>query len=118
MLAGIIIVAAVIFFKAFKISVKEGPDWRAKGNDDYRQFRVVEGERGNILSENGSLMATSLPFFDIAFDPNSSAMSEADFNANIDSLAMMIATYVNPDLTPGGWRDYVLQKRADRKSVV
>ena len=49
-LAGIVILAAVIFFKAFKISVTEGTKWREKGNDDYRQFRIVEGERGNILS--------------------------------------------------------------------
>lgn len=118
MLAGIVIVAAVIFFQAFKVSVKQGEKWREKGNEDYRQFRVVEGERGNILSENGSLMATSLPFFDIAFDPNSSAMRDEDFIANIDSLSMMIATYVNPDLTAGGWRQYVLDKRAEGSQYI
>lgn len=118
-LAGIVIVAAVIFFQAFKIaSGQEGQDWREKGNEDYRQFRIVEGERGNILSENGSLMATSLPFFDIAFDPNSSAMTEADFIANIDSLSMMIATYVNSDLTPGGWMRYVIDKRAEGSQYI
>lgn len=117
-LAGIVIVAAVIFFKAFKISVSEDPDWREKGNEEYRKFRVVEGERGNILSEKGSLMATSLPFFDIAFDPNSSAMSQKDFDENIDSLSMMIATHVNPDLTSGGWWNYVLQKRAEGSQYI
>ena len=85
--AALVIVAVVIFGKAFKISLIDGEYWRSKAQDKYVQFHRVEADRGNILASDGSLLATSLPYFDVAFDPNSSGMTEADFNMYIDSLA-------------------------------
>ena len=73
-LVVVVLVAVAIFAKAVEIAVLEGKDWRERGDELYRRYVPVEAERGNILTEDGSLLATSLPFFDIAFDPNSSAI--------------------------------------------
>ncbi len=109
----IVLVALVIFGRAVQISILEGDDWRSQGNDEHRRYVSVEAERGNILTENGDLLATSLPFFDIGFDPVSSGMKAEDWEANIDSLAFCLATFVNSDLTPGGWHRKLTQARAD-----
>jgi len=109
----IVLIALVIFFKAFKISQIEGDKWRGMGKDLYVTFKKVAAERGNIMAEDGSLLATSLPFFEIRFDPNSTGMSDKDFNDNIDSLAHCIATWVDTSYTVGGYRDFLVSKRQE-----
>ena len=86
-LGVILIVAGLIFAQAVKISVLEGETWKGADKDRYMQTRKIKANRGNILAEDGSLLATSLPFFDVAFDPNSSGMRESDFKLYVDSLA-------------------------------
>jgi cell division protein FtsI (penicillin-binding protein 3) len=110
--------AAAIVFKTFQISVLEGEKWRSKGEDLYLKEVPLEAERGNILTEDGSMLATSMPFFDISFDPNSNAIDTADWNHNIDSLAYCLATFVSPEYTPGGMKNYLLEQKAQGKRYV
>ena len=96
LLFGIVIpVAVLLVYRTVHIGFWEGEAWRERGKDLYFDFRPVEAERGNILAGNGSLLATSIPFFDLYMDPNSTGMSEADFMGNLDSLAWCLATYVD-----------------------
>jgi len=110
----VVLIALVIFVKALKISVTDGQKWRDKGSDLYVSHKPLEAERGNILTEDGSLLATSLPFFEIRFDPNSTVMTEDDFYDNLDSLAYCLATFVDKTYTVGGMRDRLLQARESR----
>lgn len=110
-LGVLLVVAGLIVFQTVKISVLEGEKWRAKGERLHIKEVPVEAERGNILTEDGSMLATSMPFFDIAFDPNSSGMDSADWNANIDSLAYCLATFVDPSFTPGAMKEELLEQR-------
>ncbi len=110
-LALICIVAVIIFGKAIQISVVDGEKWRARGDSLYVKYLPVNAERGNILSEDGSLLATSLPFFEIRMDLKSTAMSDEVFQQNLDSLAVCLATHVFTDFTVGGMRGYLEEKR-------
>ncbi len=114
-LAVIIVVALAIAHRTVQISVMEGKKWREKGESLYIKEVPVEAERGNILTQNGNLLATSMPFFDIAFDPNSSGMDSTDWNLHLDSLAFCIATFIDPSFTPGGMREYLEEKRNEVK---
>ncbi len=117
-LVVILVVAVAIAYRTVQISVVEGKTWREKGEDLYIKEVPVEAERGNILTEDGNLLATSMPYFDIAFDPNSTAMDSADWNLNIDSLAFCIATFVDPSFTPGGMREFLEEKRHEIKTYL
>ncbi len=115
---GIILIAVAILAKTIKISVIEGEKWRAKGQELNIAEKSLEAERGNILTEDGSMLATSIPFFDIRFDPNSSVIDTADWNRNLDSLAYCLATYVNPSYTPGGMKEYLIQQKREGSRYV
>ena len=114
-LAVVVIVALAIAQRTIQISVVEGREWREKGEELYIKEVPMEAERGNILTQDGNLLATSMPFFDIAFDPNSSGMDSVSWNLHIDSLAFCIATFVDPSFTPGGMRLYLEEKRQEIK---
>jgi len=114
----LVLAAVVIFTKAVRIQIVEGDKWRKQAQEEFIKMQPVKAERGNILTEDGRMLATSLPFFDIAFDPVSSGMSPEDFNQNIDSLSYCLATYVDNSYTPGGFKKYLLQERRDSNKYV
>ncbi len=115
---AVIPAALALIYKTAYINYVEGEYWRKKGKDTFVEKRSIEADRGDILAANGSLLATSIPFFDIYFDPNSTGMSEEDFNKNIDSLAYLITLYVDNTYTPGAYKDFLIQKRKDNARYV
>ncbi len=110
-LITIVILGILLFVQTVRISVFQGEKWRTRGNSLYVERKSVEAERGNIFSDDGSLLATSLPFFEIRFDPNSTGMDPKDFENNIDSLAHCLAMYVDNSYTIGG----MLQRLKEEK---
>lgn len=115
----IVMFGLFLLVQTVKISVIEGDKWRERGKDLYVEYKPVEAERGNILSEDGSFLATSLPFFEIRFDPNSTGMKPEDFDLNVDSLAYCLANFVDDSYTVGGMKDYlVAQKEAGARNIL
>ncbi len=80
-----------IVIRMGQIQFVEGDKWTAMAEEIGLQFRTVKATRGNIYSDNGSLLATSLPFYRVAFDPIVS--EDQVFNEGLDSLAFYIANY-------------------------
>jgi cell division protein FtsI (penicillin-binding protein 3) len=83
-----------IVFQSFKIQVYEGPALRQLADSLTIVSRSIEAERGNIYAEDGSLLSTSLPFFEIRMDFKSEPMTDNIFNRNIDSLAYMLSVNI------------------------
>ncbi len=112
LLFGIVVPASIIlFYRTIEIGILQGEKWRARGETNYIKAREVEADRGNILAADGTLLATSVPFFDIYFDPL--APSQENFDKHIDSLAYCLATFVDHTFTVGGFRDHLIQLRKD-----
>src|SRR5690554_4038448 len=55
------------------------------------QYREVKATRGNIYSADGSLLATSLPFYRLVMDP--SIAKNDVYKAGIDSLSNLLAGF-------------------------
>ena len=83
--------ALMVVIRMGRIQFVEGEKWTAMAEDIGLQFRTVKATRGSIYSDNGSLLATSLPFYRVAFDP--SVSEEQVFNQGLDSLTFFIANY-------------------------
>ena len=106
-----LVVAVVLFYRVINISIIEGEMWRSQGDSLYLKPVPIEAERGNILSDDGSFLATSLQFFDIRVDLNSTAMKKEVFHANIDSLAICLSKYIDPSKSSTMYKNYLIRKR-------
>lgn len=104
-------IAGLLFYKAAKISIVEGEQWRNMGDSLYLKYVPIVADRGDILAADGSLMTTSLPFFDLHIDFKADGLREDIFRANVDSLAYYLSTYVNRSVSKTQMRDWLLQKR-------
>ncbi len=85
----IFLFAGGILFRVGKIQYAEGEEWRALGQQIALKVMDVKATRGNIYANNGALLATSLPVYQLAFDPY--LPSEKLFSEHIDSLCYLLS---------------------------
>ncbi|MGI9545517.1 MAG: cell division protein, partial [Cyclobacteriaceae bacterium] len=88
---AVTLLGIAIVLKMGKIQFVEGSKWVALAEDIGLDYQVVKAARGNIYSDNGSLMATSLPFYRVAMDP--SVVNSDTFKEGLDSLATKLSNY-------------------------
>lgn len=77
----------LILGKAIAIQLVEGEELRAKVQTYTLVDKSIEAVRGNIYADDGSLLATSIPIYEVRFDPNADAISDELFAERVDSLA-------------------------------
>jgi cell division protein FtsI (penicillin-binding protein 3) len=83
--------AIAIVLKTSHIQVIEGSRWAKLNEQISFDYRTVKATRGNIYSDNGSLLATDLPFYKVAFD--ATLPSDEVFRAGIDSLSLLLSRF-------------------------
>ena len=79
----------MILYKGVVIQFKEGNELRAQADSMHTKIEVIQPERGNIFSEDGSLLSSSIPEFDLHVD--FTAIKKDTFNKYIESLSTNIA---------------------------
>lgn len=82
-----LIFGAAIILRVTYIQIIEGAQLHDKANKQTLQYFDVEAERGDIYASDGSLLATSVPIFDIRMDVASPLISKTYFSKNVDALA-------------------------------
>ncbi|WP_420460717.1 penicillin-binding transpeptidase domain-containing protein [Neolewinella sp.] len=108
-LAVIIVpVAGLLVYRTIDIAVVRQAEFQKLGRERFRVV-TVQAERGNIYSAGDNLLATSVPYFSLHFDPY--VASPRDYYDNIDSLALLLSRHVDRNHTPGAWRDSLLLMR-------
>ncbi len=92
---GILVFGVAIIAKIVYIQVKEGTELSAKAQTQELKVFDLEANRGNILDKNSSLLATSVPIFEVRFDVSSPHISKAQFNSKVDSIAAGLSRILN-----------------------
>ena len=86
--------ALAVFAKLMHLQYVDGEKWKSIADSLTIQERVVEAARGNIYSVDGSLLATSVPEYEIRFDAMSIPEEYNEvFNNKVDSLASKLAGF-------------------------
>jgi cell division protein FtsI (penicillin-binding protein 3) len=107
---GILLFGIAIIGKALYIRSTEGKELLEKARKQEMRFFPVDAIRGNICAEDGTLLATSIPIFDIRMDISSELITDERFNKNVDSLAYCL-TRLFKDKKPSEYKDYLWEGR-------
>jgi cell division protein FtsI (penicillin-binding protein 3) len=89
-----VVIGVVVIGKAFYIQQFEGKYWQSMGDSLHQKFMPLIAERGSIYSEDGNILSTSVPIFDIYVDFAADGLREKEgkrFKDNIDSLSFYLA---------------------------
>lgn len=90
----IIILGFAIIGKTVIIQRVEGNYWKKMSDSLHLEYRALDAERGTIYSEDGSMLSTSIPFFDIRIDFAAQGLRAKNgelFTKHIDTLSMELA---------------------------
>ncbi|MDQ4141796.1 MAG: cell division protein, partial [Bacteroidota bacterium] len=104
--------ASAIIYKVVRIQYLEGTKWRQIAKESRIIYQPVYATRGNIFSDNESILATSLPFYRVAFD--ATICDDKVFNKGIDSLALLLSRFYK-DKSPEGYRRKLKNARAEKR---
>lgn len=95
---GIVVICFVVLGKAFYIQQVQGAYWRGMSDSLHQRIEEVEAERGTIYSEDGQMLSTSIPQFDVYIDFAAEGLREKSgkrFRENLDSLSYCLSKLFN-----------------------
>lgn len=75
---------------------------------------VIEGARGNIYSDDGRLLATSIPYYELRMDMAAGGLSTERFYSQVDSLSRCLADFFQ-DKTADEYRTELQRAHAEKK---
>ncbi|MGB0864360.1 MAG: penicillin-binding transpeptidase domain-containing protein, partial [Saprospiraceae bacterium] len=101
----VVVFAMFIFGRAILIQTQETEELMAMADSLYVDYRPVMADRGNIIAEDGSLLATSLPYFKVYMDTKATGLTKDTFYTYVDTLARSLANMTNSKYTYGGYLD-------------
>jgi cell division protein FtsI (penicillin-binding protein 3) len=91
-----VVLSLLVLGKAFYIQRFQGEHWRSMSDSMHQKIQELDADRGTIYSEDGQMLSTSLPQFDIYMDFQADGLRDKGgkvFKENIDSFAISLAGY-------------------------
>ena len=93
---GMVLLSMLILGKAFYIQRFQGDHWRSMSDSMHQRIVELDADRGTIYSEDGQMLSTSLPEFDIYLDFRADGLTDKNgkvFKENVDSFAIAMSKY-------------------------
>lgn len=110
--ALMVLVGLGIVFQAARIQTVEGAYYRELADSLTTAYRTIEAIRGNIYAADGSLLATSVPIYDVRMDTRVDGLTDELFENKVDSLALGLSRIFG-DMSE---RDYARKIREGRRT--
>jgi cell division protein FtsI (penicillin-binding protein 3) len=105
----LLIFGLAIIGKLIHIQIFQGQQWKQRAKDITLALRLIPPTRGSIYAQDGNLLATSLPYYEVAIDP--CVVNEKLFLSLIASLSNHLANFYG-DLTAQTYQRLITQARA------
>lgn len=93
---GMVVLSLAILGKALYIQRFEGSHWRSMSDSLHQRIVELDADRGTIYSEDGQMLSTSLPRFDIYIDFLADGLRNKNgkiFKENINGFSAALADF-------------------------
>lgn len=91
---GIIILGFIVIGRTIFIQRVQGKYWTTLSDSLHLRYEDITAERGSIYSEDGNMLSTSIPVFNVHIDFGADGLRENNgqrFHDNLDSLSISLA---------------------------
>lgn len=88
--------AVAIAVNLFKTTVVYAKDWNHMGDSSLTSVKPIYPTRGEILSSDGSILATNLYYYTVMVDLRAESFKIIEFNAAVPELCDSLAKYFKP----------------------
>lgn len=93
---GIIVLSILVMSRAVFIQQVQGDHWQSMGDSMHQKIVEINAERGTIFSEDGQMLSTSLPQFDVYMDMMADGLRDKNskvYKEHIDSFSIALSNY-------------------------
>lgn len=109
----IVLFALAVFLRLGQVQFVQGKKWKAMADSLSTRYVNVEATRGNIYSNDGSLLATSVPEYELRMDMFAGGIADDKvFNEKVDSLGIKLAQ-IFQDKSAKDYARYLRKGRQD-----
>ncbi len=106
--------ALMIIGKVLYIQFVQGDHWRERARTATMRYINIDAVRGDIYADDGRLLATSIPIYDIRMDMSRDVVPDNVFHAGIDSLAFNLA-HLFGDRSAAQYRTALMRARQNQE---
>lgn len=107
---SLFLLAIFIYIKLCDIQISDGEKYRQLAETYTIKDFVIPANRGNIYADDESLLATSIPKYDIRFD--AVTVSKQDFDENLEPLSEAMAKKFGK--SKSHWKNLFVKARSDQ----
>jgi cell division protein FtsI (penicillin-binding protein 3) len=109
---AVIAFVLVVIWRIGDIQFVEGSMWREMAEEIGLDYKIIKATRGSIYAQGNDLLATSLPFYRVSFDPY--LADEKIFKSGIDSLSKLLSNFYL-DQPASVYKKRITEARQSRK---
>lgn len=117
---GIVVVMALaVFIRIIILQFVQSDKWASMADKVVFRRQADRAARGDILSDDGRILASSVPYYTVYMDTRSSGMADTTWANGINGLCRGLSRYVGGN-TPEGWKTALTnaRKRGDRYYLI
>ncbi|HTE01331.1 MAG TPA: penicillin-binding protein [Mucilaginibacter sp.] len=108
----ILLFAGAVIVQLCRVQFIQGEKWKAMAINMSTQYKTVEAARGNIFSDDGSLLATSVPEYELRMDMLAGGIEDNKvFYEKVDSLSAALSNFFGDKSA----KDYSIMLKDARK---
>ncbi len=117
--AVVVLMAVAVFVRIIILQFVQSDKWAAMADKVVFRRQVDQAARGDILSDDGRILASSIPYYTVYMDTRSSGMADTTWANGISGLCRGLSKYVGGN-SPEGWRTALTnaRKRGDRYYLI
>jgi cell division protein FtsI (penicillin-binding protein 3) len=102
--------AAALLIRILILQYVQHGKWADMGEKYVFKTGEVQANRGDILTDDGRLLASSVPYYTIYMDTRSTGMSSSTFASGISGLSAGLARFLG-ERSAAGWKELITNAR-------
>jgi cell division protein FtsI (penicillin-binding protein 3) len=116
---AIAVLAALLLVRILVLQYIQRGKWSDMSEKYVFKTAEVQANRGDILTDDGRLLASSVPYYTIYMDTRSTGMSASTFSSGINGLSAGLARYLG-ERPASGWKSLIInaRKKGDRYLLI
>lgn len=90
----ILLFAGAVVVQLCRVQLVQGDKWKAMAHENSTRVKIIEADRGNIFSADGSLLATSVPEYELHMDMMAAGIADdKTFDEQIELLSAQMSRF-------------------------
>ena len=108
---GIVVVLAIaVFIRIIILQFVQSDKWAGMAEKIVYRKEVARAARGDILSDDGRILASSIPYYTVYMDTRSSGMADTTWSKGLNGMSRGLSRLVGVN-SPEGWKKELSRAR-------